>query len=667
MKKLVFTFICLIFAVLCQAQIITVDNNGPADFNNIQSAINNATNGDIVIVAPGTYTGPGNRNIDFLGKAITVRSTNPNEPNIVTVTVIDCGTAGRGFYFHNGEGLSSVVAGVTVTKGFANRGGGILCENSSPNINNCIISGNSANENGGGICCYSDGSPTISYCVITGNKAGNGGGGISCMAGSHPIIEDCTFSSNSATTFGAGMQNIWNSDPSLFNCIFSKNIIKSDSGSGGGMGNYYNSDPEISNCSFSDNSAPWGGGICNDQNSKPTISTCIIRANRATVGGGGISNSGSSPIITNCIFSGNRASHVGGGINNQWNSNVTLSNCVFHSNIALWGGGAFIYYSSPALINCTFAKNSILYGGGGYALACDDAYNRPSSIVLTNCILWDYGNEIWNKGQSIITITYSDVKGGWAGEGNIEADPLFINLAAGDYHLLGGSPCIDAGDNTAVPPDTQDLDDDEDVNEPIPFDLDGNPRFVDLPYVPDTGNGMPPIIDMGAYEAVKPPINVPMKFTPQALNPESKGNWIKAHFVLPEGFEVNAVDVNSPAEIWPLGIESDYINVFINEDGLVEIEIGFDRANFCSAGIDYGPAEVTVIGKLMTGQNFYGTDTIRIINNNLKYLAVLSFHWLEAGCGVPDWCGGADLNQSNVVDFIDFALYDGCCIEVVKQ
>jgi hypothetical protein len=69
-----------------------------------------------------------------------------------------------------------------------------------------------------------------------------------------------------------------------------------------------------------------------------------------------------------------------------------------------------------------------------------------------------------------------------------------------DYHISPGSPCIDAADNTAVPPDEFDLDGDEDFEEPIPYDLDGNPRFVDDPCTDDTGNGMPPIVDMGSYE-----------------------------------------------------------------------------------------------------------------------------------------------------------------------
>ena len=101
-------------------------------------------------------------------------------------------------------------------------------------------------------------------------------------------------------------------------------------------------------------------------------------------------------------------------------------------------------------------------------------------------------------------ITYSDVQGGWPGDGNINADPLFVDPPGGDLHLAVGSPCIDAADNTTVPPDVADLDGDGDTTERTPLDLEGNSRFVDDPDTEDTGVSDPPnymeIVDMGAYE-----------------------------------------------------------------------------------------------------------------------------------------------------------------------
>ena len=120
--------------------------------------------------------------------------------------------------------------------------------------------------------------------------------------------------------------------------------------------------------------------------------------------------------------------------------------------------------------------------------------------TLNNCILWgDTPQEFYTlSGNSVAT--YCNVQGGWPGDGNIDTDPFFVDPENGDFRLLPCSPCIDSGSNTAVPLDISDLDGDGDVSEPLPFDLDGYGRFFDDPYMPDTGDGAQPIVDMGAYE-----------------------------------------------------------------------------------------------------------------------------------------------------------------------
>ena len=170
---------------------------------------------------------------------------------------------------------------------------------------------------------------------------------------------------------------------------------------------------------------------------------------------------------------------------------------------------------------------------------------------------------------------------------------------------------------------------------------------------------------MGAYEFT--PMEVAMKFTPQALNPGSRGNWIKAHFVLPEGFGVDDVDADTAAMIEPFGIESEYMNVFVTGDGLVEIEAPFNRSDFCAADIVDESMEVTVTGRLTSGQYFYGSDSVKITSNHLEFLAALSLHWLETGCDQANWCKGADLNQDNTVNLIDLGLYEDCLVEAVKK
>jgi alpha-tubulin suppressor-like RCC1 family protein len=165
---------------------------------------------------------------------------------------------------------------------------------------------------------------------------------------------------------------------------------------------------------------------------------------------------------------------------------------------------------------------------------------------------------------------------------------------------------------------------------------------------------------------VIPPVEMPMNFTPGVLNTANKGQWMKAHFVLPDGYEISDIDVNTPAVLLPLGIESNYINVFVDRgrEGESGVEIGFERRGFCDAFGDFGPAEITVSARLTNGQYFYGTDTIKVIANDFESLSVVADYWLASGCTAPDWCGGADVDASGTVDLTDFALFDGCCVEV---
>ncbi|MHC4212366.1 MAG: hypothetical protein ACYSWP_03225, partial [Planctomycetota bacterium] len=166
----------------------------PDNFSTIQEAIDWVMDGGVVVVANGTYTGQGNRDLDFRGKAITVKSENGPEN-----CIIDCqgsySEPHRGFYFHTGEDTNSVLDGFTITNGCApGHGGGICCIDSSPMIINCIIRGNTTTKgdnnwayggdggNGAGIYCR-DSSPRIINCLISDNITGDGGSG----------IEDCDY------------------------------------------------------------------------------------------------------------------------------------------------------------------------------------------------------------------------------------------------------------------------------------------------------------------------------------------------------------------------------------------------------------------------------------------------------------------------------------------
>jgi hypothetical protein len=405
-----------------------------------------------------------------------------------------------------------------------------------------------------------------------------------------------------------------------------------------------------------------GSGMYNNAGS-PTVSNCTFISNQAVNGGGMANRFGSNPMIVNCRLSGNQAD-FGGGIYN-FISNPTVVNCVLTGNIGSTGGGMYNYFSIPVLTNCTLGGNSGDLGGGMYNV-------RFSHAVLTNCILWGNTPDEMDFVLSIPVVTYSDVQGSWAGTGNIDSDPCFVQEGFwdsngtdedisddfwidGDYRLLPWSPCIDVGDNNSVALDESDLDGDGNTSEPLPFDLKGEPRLFDGDYDGEA------VVDMGAYEVFLPPIDVWMKLTPHALNPFSRGRWVKAHFVLPDGFVVDDVDVNRPCKLvepFEPDVASDYVNVFVNGDGLVEVEAMFIRSAFCSAGPLDG--SVVVVGRLTDGRSFVGTDTIRAVDRSFERLAEFAGYWLRGDCGGPDWCEGLDSNEDGVVNFADFARLEGC-------
>jgi parallel beta-helix repeat protein len=310
---------------------------------------------------------------------------------------------------------------------------------------------------------YCNNSTVLDGFTITG---GNANGSVPYDRGSgmlndqsNSTVSNCTFTGNFSDSGGAMYNDI--SSPALTNCTLSNNSTNK----GGGAINNWRSSPTLTNCKVNNNWAGWsGGGICNVNQSNPTVTICTFINNSAGWSGGGMENSGEcSPIMTNCIFSGNSASDCGGGLSNWDHSNPTATNCTFSGNWATNSGGGMINWnnSNPTATNCTFSGNSANWEGGGMTNMDN------SNPALTNCILWgntaSSGAQIHKDDTCFVTITYSDIQGGWLGTGNIEANPCFADSGNGDCHLKSQagrwnpdseswiidnvtSPCIDVGD-----------------------------------------------------------------------------------------------------------------------------------------------------------------------------------------------------------------------------
>lgn len=185
----------------------------PGAFPTIQAALTAAQPGDVIVVADGVYSGPGNVDLDFDGKALTLRSAGGPAACIILCTGTPTSPQ-RGFYFHSGETPASVVDGFTVRGGTTRvgaiddqfNGGAILCNNaSSPTIRNCILEDNSAACWGGAICCTGNSHPTIVNCIIRNNLVGDDGAALFAWNSSYPRLINCLMTGNHSNGTGAAV------------------------------------------------------------------------------------------------------------------------------------------------------------------------------------------------------------------------------------------------------------------------------------------------------------------------------------------------------------------------------------------------------------------------------------------------------------------------------
>jgi len=196
-----------------------------------------------------------------------------------------------------------------------------------------------------------------------------------------------------------------------------------------------------------------GGAMSNT--ASPTVANCILYGNRTDGDGGAVHSTAGSPVFTNCVFRDNTAGFDGGAINlTAVGSSPVFTNCTFTGNTATYNGGAVANFGdvTPTFTNCTFTGNSASADGG----AMFNGY--VTAPVLVNCILWNDSSELHNQDGDMFagSVSYSCIQGGFAGTGNISADPLFVDgtVSDGDGYdlfLTQGSPCVDAGTAVGAP------------------------------------------------------------------------------------------------------------------------------------------------------------------------------------------------------------------------
>ena len=385
----------------------------PGQYHTIQAAINASVNGDTVLIANGTYTGPGNVDLDFGGRNITV--TSQNGP---ASAIIDCGGGPDnhdGFLFHSGE-TAAVVSGLTIKNGYqhghtaypdGSGGGVVVADGSAVTLINCVLTRNSA-YSGGGVFNDKGGALTLTHCTVSGNAAYSGNGGGIESAGALTLT-GCTVSGNT----------------------------------GGSIFNHTGGALTLTGCVIAGNAAHGNGGVYNDSGTA-TLADCAITGNAGV--GGGVYNTYGAVTLTACLISGNTAYDYGGGVYNNAGGTMTLTNCILSGNTAKYvGGGAFNYEGALTLTNCTVSGNTAPNTGG--------AFNEYGHLTLLNDIVYgDASGEVLTENNGVATVGYSDIQGGYAGTGNINADPLFVSGSLPyDFHLQSGSPAVGAGTAHGAP------------------------------------------------------------------------------------------------------------------------------------------------------------------------------------------------------------------------
>ena len=411
----------------------------------------------------------------------------------------------------NSEASSATIVGCNfemnmTTNSAFNAGGAIMDEGGQTTVENCQFIANESRE-GGAIFCF-EFEPTLETsqltvvdCTFIDNTSEFTGGAIRIEENTTCSVSNSHFANNEGCS-GAAI-SCANSTIEVSNCEMISNLAD---GFDGGAMNTFNCLATISNCLFEDNSAGDDAGAFFLDDTQLLMTFCRFIGNQSQdLGGAMVGFSGSDATLVGCEFIGNSCGSDGGAV--LYNAaNVEYLSCLFSGNVAGDDGGALVCSNLPSqtINNCTFANNSAV--NLGQAIIC----NNGNSTDFSNSILWDNGAEpVHVTESSAASFDFCNIQGGVAGSSNMDIDPQFENALGNDglagtsdddLRLLPGSPMIDAGNNDAVLADAFDLDQDGDAAEPVPFDLRMMVRFADNPDVPDAGNGVAPVVDLGAIE-----------------------------------------------------------------------------------------------------------------------------------------------------------------------
>ena len=369
----------------------------PADYPELQPAIEAAGDGQRIIVSPGTYAGP----VDFLGKNIFLQSLDPWSDQTVNQTVIDGTGSGSTVTISSSDTtlIGGVLFGLTITGGLAEVGGGVHVERAAPQIWRCVIKGNAVQSFGGfgaGVACVDQSRAELHYCLLSWNSAPEGGlgGALYFDSGSTARLHGCALIDNAATYGGAiyglgdgsgtpDSTHIW-----FDACRIRRNVAEID---GGGI---YIDDaaPLFTECRIDSNSANAGGGafLLGITPARFERSTLTANTAAASFGGGAylLFADTAQARFVDCVIDGNVAETQGGGIYALSSSPILVRSSISFNRLADdWdtkGGGLYCSISRPVIDGCALQFNEAIgnFGGSGGAL-----FTLNANPVLNNCLV----------------------------------------------------------------------------------------------------------------------------------------------------------------------------------------------------------------------------------------------------------------------------------------
>ncbi len=425
----------------------------PADYPTIQQGLDAAQVGDVVLVAPGSYSGAGNRSLSFGGKDVELRSEAG-----AAATVIDGGGDERLFEFNQGETRAALLEGFTIQNGMTDGGcgAGLRIDGASPTVRGCVVSGNVAPGKshspsvGGGICIVNGGAPLFEDCEIRSNDAWYAGGVWTNSAA--PEFRNCIVVDNHGGLAGpATLESCTFSENEHFGVRSSMLVAQDCHILGNEIGVSLDGTATIANCVVAHNV---GRGVIIDEG------TIQITETKIEANGGGVTAWGGGPTVlsmTDCAVIANSAmgqsQNGGGALRIAGDVSVHLDRCVIADNHGWHGGGIYCSNGDVLLTNCTLYRNRAQSGGS--ALYVDGA----ATVALHNTIVafHELHAPVWcNSAGATITTSCCDVYGNEVGPTgvcedpfaldptNFSLDPLFCGRDPDELGLSDSSPCAPA-------------------------------------------------------------------------------------------------------------------------------------------------------------------------------------------------------------------------------